>query len=854
VKSDPIRGYEAPDTALPETKWVGRVASVFPSLVWFVFFWPVISGTCQFGFRDTAHFYYPLYRWVVETAAAGESVEWNPLDDLGVAVSGDSSSAMYYPLQALLHCPISSFDYRFGLYVSLHVLLAAYAARFAARVAGCSSVAASAAGIGYAFGGGVLFQTCNVICLAGAAWLPCVFAGVWQMSAAGRGMFPTLLVGTSIALMVLGGDPQAAFLSGLACVPIVLTLRGARPIRRRLTSLAISAVLAVLLSAPQIVSTADRLAESERSGGLDYFSPERIKSSFHEPTPGTHTSAIYEFSFAPWRVIESMWPSITGRFDFVRETVWSSGLPGADRIWTPSIYFGVVLLVAGVWHCRQASGSRIDTQLKWLLGFFLLASFGWYGPVWLINELQLMRGGAGIGDWPGKPTGGLYWLLVNFLPGFSVFRYPSRLLTLVMFAAALLGARGLDALTSPDSQDRENGESKGLHWLAAASAAGMAIAALFAWNPALVERSITLEWLRSFGHTLAVVLAMRIIASVFFRRPGSGKRLSLLMVLVVDLIVANWQLNGFIPRSELPEWTNSSKERPGVPTTVYFGLAVDAGLYSMPARTKLADLHRAEQSVPRTGWHRLVPARMIGAASSIERIAVSCWKDELGRLEANKRMIALASCGVQLAIESVRWKTSPAMKQGEEASIEVVSTSVEALPRARLVNQWEVLPALSSQDREKVAERTREVLRRQVLEGPGHVVIESDELPPPRVRTVAGESAGAVQAIFAGNDRIEVVVGVQGRGLLVIADSLDKNWNVTARDAEGSEKELAVFRANRVMSAVEVQPGTVGVLFCYDPPAAGLWLLIAIGSWGVVAGLSIASAARDWRSGPNRRG
>lgn len=820
---------------------VDWITSLLPLSVWLIFFWPIVAGTSQFGFRDTAHFYYPLYRWIAETAAAGESVQWNPLDDLGVAVAGDSSSAMYYPVQALLHCPIANFDYRFALYVSLHVLLAAYTARFAAQVAGCSSIAASAAGIGYAFGGAVLFQTCNVICLAGAAWLPCVFAGAWRISSAGQGPFPVLLIGMALALMVLGGDPQAALLSGLACIPVVLTLPGGRSLHRKLASLALAGAVALLLSGPQIAATASRLAESERSEGLDCFSPARIEASLREPEPGSHASAIYEFSFAPWRVIEAVWPSISGKFDFVHETCWSSGLPGADRIWTPSIYFGVVLLFAGACHCRRGFGTRIDTQLKWLAGFFLIASFGWYGPVWLINELQMMRGGGGIGDWPGKPTGGLYWLMVNFLPGFSMFRYPSRLLTIAMFAAALLGARGLDSLSAGSTPARDTGERKGLMTLAVVSGFGFAIAALIGWNGEWVERSIQVEWLASFGHTLVVVLTMLLLAQLFGHRPGNTRKLLLVLLLVIDLVVANWSLNGFIPRSKLPDWAIPATRASGMPPALYYNPAADEGLYSLPAGTTLTTLHRAEQSIPRTGWHRLVPARLIGAAASIERTSMVCWKEEMARMKGSEREIVLAASGIGISIDGVRWRASSGENQGDDPEIQVSTTVIDAMPRARLVSSWELLPIRPPRGRDEMAAATREVLRRQVAGGPDQIVIEAADFSAGRsagAREFSGPvDVGTVRKIDAVNDRIDVFLDVTQRGLLILADSFDKNWRAIAVDAAGNETELAIFRANRVMSAVEVRPGILKVRFSFDPPGMGLLLAMCIATWGSVAGL-----------------
>jgi hypothetical protein len=68
---------------------------------------------------------------------------------------------------------------------------------------------ATLAALGYAFGGPVLLQYCNVIFLVGAAWMPLAFfaADRWLRLGDRRAWAWMAAV---LSMQILGGDPQAA--------------------------------------------------------------------------------------------------------------------------------------------------------------------------------------------------------------------------------------------------------------------------------------------------------------------------------------------------------------------------------------------------------------------------------------------------------------------------------------------------------------------------------------------------------------------------------------------------------------------------------------------------------------------
>ena len=57
------------------------------------------------AYRDTAHFYYPLYAWTSRCWSHGEIPLWNPQDNIGTPVAAEATSAVFYPGQLIFALP-----------------------------------------------------------------------------------------------------------------------------------------------------------------------------------------------------------------------------------------------------------------------------------------------------------------------------------------------------------------------------------------------------------------------------------------------------------------------------------------------------------------------------------------------------------------------------------------------------------------------------------------------------------------------------------------------------------------------------------------------------------------------------
>jgi len=454
---------------------VARIVSRhWPTLLiaaaWLWLFWPMMTGATVCGFRDSAYLYYPLFQWIDAQWAAGEIPLWNPYCNYGMPVVGDGSSSVFYPGKLVFFCRFLPYPSRYGIYLAVHIPLAAAGAYWLAKTFRASKPGATLTACGYALGGSVLFQTTNVIFLVSAAWLPVAVGCVWRMFRT-REIKWAVLAGVCCALMILGGDPQMTYHVGLIAVGTAifeawrirrrgfLTQSKNNPAWRFLfrstTLITVIVLVTSLLAAVQILPTYQWSQRSERTNpsqpanlfhaGLDLLnttkSGDELYALIGEPD-GTidHT---YQFSREPWSMLELFWPNFSGK-PFPTNQRWTNQFPGADRIWIPSVYMGVLVSLFGLQGIRLWGRRRRNVWLTWLLLIFLIGSLGWYGPIWLFNEL-FPPTPATFETPPtvGPQVGGVYWLMQMLLPKYFAFRYPAKLFVIASLALSILAGISL---------------------------------------------------------------------------------------------------------------------------------------------------------------------------------------------------------------------------------------------------------------------------------------------------------------------------------------------------------------------------------------------------------------------------
>lgn len=421
--------------------WIGPICLL-------VMFSGVLSGRDRLAFRDVGFFYTPLYQYVAERCheqpwgAFGNAI-WNPHDQTGMPLAGETSTAVFYPIRMLVYWPSWSAPTAMGVYVVVHLIIASLAAYWAARRFRCDPWSASVAGVIYPLSGIVLFLATNPPFLVGAAWLPLLLtplilnrSGLERCSApltsrlrararqAGR---TVVLPAVAMAMIILGGDPPTALHAMIVAVVVQACRLAIRCGRRSfslieqsrlgtgvIVQMSTTVLLASVLAAPQLAAS---LAWSARS--------DRVLQSVAPEISKVHEQA-FAFSVPPWRLIELLAPNLYGapwpvntRWDRI---IFDRGQTRPETaLWTPSIYCGMllpVLLVLGGVRQRSRLPVQYSSDGAALLITFVIsmaAALGAYSPV--------------------------YRWLHDFIPGYDSFRYPSKWLPLATFAIAVGSAR-----------------------------------------------------------------------------------------------------------------------------------------------------------------------------------------------------------------------------------------------------------------------------------------------------------------------------------------------------------------------------------------------------------------------------
>ena len=422
--------------------------------LWLLFFWPMMAGQEIAGYRDSSYLYYPMFQWIDQEIAAGNFPLWMPFDDLGFPLLADGTSSMLYPGKLVFHLRFLSFPSRYGIYLAMHVLLAALGAFWLSRTLKARPWGACLAAISFAFGGSLLFQVCNVIYLVSGAWLPVALSCIWKMldQHQKRPFVWAIAAGALCAMMILGGDPQMVYHVGLIALfsIVCFALKGlGHPFRQNLASLVIIVVVTSGLAAAQLIPTFQWTQHSDRMSSPQPLTlwqavvgedPSVSLTSLAKRPEGPPLTDVYQFSQEPWTVLEFLWSGIFGA-DAPVNTRWTAAFPGAERLWMPSVYFGTipfVLALSGIrfWQSKSSNGRKGragQVWLTWIAVCFMLASFGWYGPVWLAKELSLLAGD----DWF-EGSFGVYWLMVTLLPKYILFRYPAKLVVVAVLALCVL--------------------------------------------------------------------------------------------------------------------------------------------------------------------------------------------------------------------------------------------------------------------------------------------------------------------------------------------------------------------------------------------------------------------------------
>jgi hypothetical protein len=324
------------------------------------------------------------------------------------------------------------------------------------------------------------------------------------------------------------------------------------PLGAMCLGLAISAALTVALTAAQLFPVIEFTQQTVRAAG-----------------GGPHE--MYPFSNEPYRLVEMVWPNVTG-VHFEGNSFWLdiSRIPGVyPKIWVPSLYLGGLTIVLALCALTLRKGPPWGVWLSAIVAVSLVGSLGKYtSPVWLTRVLVATSGSdalerltADLGPIdPADATpirhdgflrdgdGSVYWWLATVLPGFRQFRFPAKLFTFTTVALAALAGLGWDRLCA-----RQTRRSAALFTILLVLSVSVLALVLLERDPILKRFQASkgssvfgpLDAARGFEAILrslaqaSIVLGSGLTLTFLLRRrPGLAGGLALL-VMTADLGVAN---------------------------------------------------------------------------------------------------------------------------------------------------------------------------------------------------------------------------------------------------------------------------------------------------------------------------
>ena len=417
---------------------------------------------------DTFLYFYPYWSAAAAALRAERVPLWNPDLFMGAPFLANSQVGFFYPLNwpvwLLLPTP-----YAVSATILLHVVIAGAGAYLAGRrTLALGRMAALFGAALFALGGYVTAQVEHVNQLQGLAWLPWLFVVVGGLkknettdfsslqsaesaqsadppflqeslsadladskeksvesvkSVVSSSLSPVLAVGGLLALQLLAGHTQTAFISGVAlAVWIMAGASRPRAALRGLLALAAGAALAGVLSAVQLLPTLELAGLSSRQGGLTL-------------------NEVLSFSWHPLHLTRALLPA----YDAPLFSEYVAFLP----------LTGLALAVVGAWHWRRDAAVR-----PWLILIIvaLVLALGRFTPV---------------------------YHLLGRLPGFDLFRVPARWLAVAALGAALLAGLGWQRLADFAAAAWPMAAARAAAWRALrrpllAAAAGLA--ALVVWG------------------------------------------------------------------------------------------------------------------------------------------------------------------------------------------------------------------------------------------------------------------------------------------------------------------------------------------------------------------------------------
>lgn len=706
-------------------------------------------------FGDTFRYFATVREFGFSELAQGNIVLWNPHTFSGTPFLGGFQSALLYPINLIyVVLPLAK---AINVDVAIHVFLLGSFMYLLARNRATGTIAGLFSAALLMFSGAYFLRVLggHLTMLAALAWTPLIFLCIDKLfDRPSRGWCYWGIF--AVTMQILAGHPQSSFFTAVACA--LYCLCRFRPQRQQLLTagfLAALAVAPIFLSAAQLWTGIAAAQETVRAGGVTY-------------------NWATTFSFPPENLLTVLTPSLFG--DLTHATYW-----GQVFFWDASLFFGLTgLLFATYGAFRGPAPSRRYDLI--LIVVLVVLALGRFTPV--------------------------YRYVFEWVPGFDMFRGPSKFAFQITMFAALLAGSGLDAFLKHPHRGRP-------------LAISGFVLALFAATAAL--------WIVFTSEGGATTGAIHSLIAFWKTKPDTWASLSeseiapamqlALVGLCVTALTA-FVLGVLILLSERKAWAAYAVAALGI--IEVFGFArIYRETFDLSARNRpLADDVYAKVDP----GNRVFDTK--GLNYAIDKRAYSLWGYDPVMLRRYAEFMARTKNYPATALDLTLARPTQydklfamlrcqyVIEENERGTLDAVFETASVAPRFLLLHDYVVL---------KDTDAIFAAMQKEGFDPGRSVILEQEPVPKP----VAGESGGFLHELNHSTDHMTLEVKLAESALLVISDAYSEGWRVRALK-DSVQQEYTLLPANYVLRAIPLSAGTHLIRVEYAPVAWTVGLAVSI--------------------------
>jgi hypothetical protein len=730
---------------------------------------PILGGNVLYWGTPSLQFI-PWQSSVIDSLRYGNLPVWNPLNGMGAPLAANYQLGCFYPLNWILYIigaigGTSWIAWGYSLLIIIHLVWAGAGMILLMRQLEVGNLGQAVAGISMGLCGFLIGRLGFFSMIWAAVWIP------WVLLYAGKIAKPIITnqrqngswinhgLVICLAMQLLAGHAQLTWYTWMLVAAWVMVGGAIQKRWHKLLlatgKLALAIIIALVISAIQLLPTAEYLSQSQRAGSVAY-------------------EGAMTYSFWPWRLVTLAAPDLFGSPGL--GTYW-----GYATYWEDDLYFGFIPLCLAVSTLLIVFRRQTVHSIKHKYRSLII--FAWIAIV-LVTVFAM-----------GKFTP-VFPFLYDHIPTFAMFNSPTRWMLLVQIMLIVLAGIGTEYWHFPTGKTRRK-------WrLILASTMAIALGAFAAW---LSIRGIAL----SFIQAMAIIGGSAVTGCLFvlwMPREESIHRYAIWRTILLFWICADLVIMSLfvVPMTNMSRFSPEEKNTALVKILkenqrVYLSRE-DEYLIKFSRFLRFKDYRRIEDD---TALRKVMlpNLNLLEGISSVNNFdpllpeRYTIWMEYVGKLPDDEigEWLRLMNVGV--------W---------ERRDISSASGIRYEKVDARGRYQWyeSVVAVQDGQSawiwlREKISKLgTNEQLRSVVVENwQGNQLLETDnEVLMPVVIEIMNK---------AGYTELDVVA--KRGGILVMADTWYPGWKVYVDD---QEQEL--LRANYLFLGVELSPGKHNVIFCYS--------------------------------------